>query len=99
MTTINKKGILKRDNEYFRELNVNNIDDLDALYFYDKINYSADNKKKDRDKSINSIYEKIPKLNLDYDYIEQCKEKEFNKIDESKLTTFQKIALKFNNND
>ena len=87
----------KRDNEYFKQLNKKNIDDLDALYFYDKIinknNYGKRTKEKTFDKK------NIPKLNLDYNYIEKCKQKEIDKINEANLTPFQKIALHFENSE
>ena len=88
----NKKEI-KRGNEYFKMLNKKNVNDLDALYFYDKIkdknDYAHDSKEK----------RSIPKLNLDANYIEKCKQKELDKINEANLTPFQKIALQFENTE
>jgi len=91
----------ERDNNYITELNKKNLNDLDAIYFFDKIN----NKKymniktiaKDTNK-INNMNKKgklIPELNLDPDYIEECKTKELLKLEEENLTAFQKIALQF----
>ena len=74
---------LKRNNSYFRYLNTKNIDDLDALYFFDKVEYNQ-NEEKD-----------IPKLNLEQKHIEKCIQKELIKRNEKNLTPFQKIALQF----
>ena len=74
---------IKRDNKYFKNLNAKNIDDLDALYFFDKIEYNQNNKNE------------IPKLNLECKYIEKCIQKEIIKRNEVNLTPFQKIALQF----
>jgi len=76
---------VKRDyNVFIKELNAKNVDDLDALYFYDKINYYQ----KEGDKE-------IPRLNLEQKYIENCIQKEIIKRNEIKLTPFQKVALQF----
>jgi len=74
---------IKRGNLFFKELNEKNIDDLDALYFFDKVDYNQ-NEEKD-----------IPKLNLEQSYIEKCIQKEIIKRNEDSLTPFQKIALQF----
>ena len=87
-----KKGI-RRDNEYFKMLNKKNVNDLDALYFYDKIKYNSSYDFESKEK------ENIPKLNLDAKYIEKCKQKELDKINEVHLTPFQKIALQFENTE
>ena len=79
-----------RDNNYFTELNKRNLNDLDAIYFFDKIN----NNKIDSNLKNDKI-EQIPELNLDPDYIEKCKEKELLKMEEEHLTPFQRIALHF----
>ena len=85
--SIDYKG--KRDNSYFKDLNEKNIDDLDALYFFDKIEYNQnDNNKKE-----------MPKLNLEEKYIEKCIQKEIIKRNEINLTPFQKIALQFEMSD
>ena len=66
------------------------MNDLDAIYFFDKItNNNIDSNMK------NNKIELIPELNLDPDYIEKCKEKELLKMEEEHLTPFQKIALQF----
>ena len=78
---------LKRDNIYFANLNVKNIDDLDALYFFDKIEYNQNPENE------------IPKLNLESKYIEKCIQKEIIKRNEVNLTPFQKIALQFEMSD
>ena len=74
---------IKRDNSFFKELNAKNIDDLDALYFFDKVEYNQNDEKE------------IPKLNLEQKYIEKCIQKEIIKRNEENLTPFQKIALQF----
>ena len=75
--------IKKRDNLYFKNLNVKNLDDLDALYFFDKVEYNQNNGKE------------MPKLNLEQKHIEKCIQKEIIKRNEAILTPFQKIALQF----
>ena len=77
----------KRDNSYFKDLNTKNIDDLEALYFFDKIEYKQSDKKE------------MPKLNLEEKYIEKCIQKEIIKRNEINLTPFQKIALQFEMSD
>ena len=78
------------DNNYFTQLNKRNLNDLDAIYFFDKItNNNIDSNMK------NNKIELIPELNLDPDYIEKCKEKELLKMEEEHLTPFQRIALHF----
>jgi len=74
---------LKRDNNYFKQLNTKNLNDLDALYFFDKVKYNQNEEKE------------VPKLNLDEDYIEKCIQKEVIKKNVKNLTPFQKIALQF----
>ena len=74
---------IKRGNLFFKSLNEKNIDDLDALYFFDKVDYNQ-NEEKD-----------IPKLNLEQSYIDRCIHKEIIKRIEDNLTPFQKIALQF----
>ena len=76
---------IKRDyNVFIKNLNIKNIDDLDALYFYDKINYNQNEGDKD-----------IPKLNLEQNHIENCIQKEIIRRNEINLTPFQKVALQF----
>ena len=82
-----------RDNNYFAELNKRNLNDLDALYFFDKINNN--NIETNANKEKNHKVDLIPELNLDPDYIERCKEKELIKMEEEHLTPFQRIALHF----
>ena len=67
-----------------RNINAKNIDDLDALYFFDKVNYNQ-----------NDGGKKIPKLNLEEKFIENCIKKEIIKRNEINLTPFQKVALQF----
>ena len=73
------------------------MNDLDAIYFFDKIN----NHSKTNEKSGNNINYKsnkgdiVPQLNLDPEYIEDRKTKELLKLEEANLTPFQKIALHF----
>ena len=71
------------NNSFIKKLNAKNVDDLDALYFMDKINY------------IQNDVEQIPKLNLEPKYIEKCMKKELIKRNEVKMTPFQKIAMQF----
>ena len=99
----NKSRLIKRDNYYFAELNKKNLDDLDAIYFFDKINPSVNGKiVMNNDDNMGNNYNYIsnngdivPELNLDPDYIENCKNKEILKMEEANLTPFQKIALQF----
>ena len=92
----NKTNEIK-DNNYFIQLNKRNLNDLDAIYFFDKIN----NHSKTNEKSGNNINYKsnkgdiVPQLNLDPEYIEDRKTKELLKLEEANLTPFQKIALQF----
>ena len=78
----NKKG-----NTYLKSLNIKNIDDLDALYFFDKIEYNQNEEKN------------IPRLNLEQKHIEKCIQNEIIKKNEINLTPFQKIALQFDMSD
>ena len=84
-----------KDNSYFVKLNKKNLNDLDAIYFFDKV--SNNNHKNDGNKNNfkNNRGDLVPQLNLDPDYIEECKTKELLKIEEENLTPFQKIALQF----
>lgn len=99
----NKYGKIKRNNYYFAQLNKKNLDDLDAIYFFDKINSNINGKivKNNKDNIENNYNyvsnngELVPELNLDPDYIEDCKNKELLKIEEANLTPFQRIALHF----
>ena len=77
----------QKKNLYLKKLNMKNIDDLDALYFFDKIEYSQNEKKE------------IPKLNLEQKHIEKCIQKEIINRNEINLTPFQKIALQFDMSD
>ena len=96
---------ISRNNEYLIELNKKNLNDLDAIYFFDKINDKNSKNKNNKSESnqknnnhsnyINNKGEIIPELNLDPNYIEECKNKELLKIEEENLTPFQKIALQF----
>lgn len=78
---------LKKGNAYLKSLNIKNIDDLDALYFFDKIEYNQNEEKN------------IPKLNLEQKHIEKCIQNEIIKKNEINLTPFQKIALQFDMSD
>ena len=100
----NKFSKLKRNNFYFTQLNRKNLDDLDAIYFFDKINNNRDGKKviNNNKESLGNNYnyinnngEIVPELNLDPKYIEDCKAKELLKIEEAHLSPFQRIALQF----
>ena len=100
----NKYGKIKRNNYYFAQLNKKNLDDLDAIYFFDKINTNINGKiviNNNNDNIVNNYNyisnngELVPELNLDPDYIEDCKNKELLKIEEANLTPFQRIALQF----
>ena len=98
-----KTGKLKRNNYYFAQLNKKNLDDLDAIYFFDKINNDEKRRivKNNKNNIINNYNyisnngELVPQLNLDPEYIEDCKTKELLKIEEANLTPFQEIALQF----
>ena len=100
LKSINKSKS-KRDNNYFLELNKKNLNDLDAIYFFDKIQNCNDvNVKLNKNTGNKNNYktnkgEVIPQLNLDPNYIEECKTKELLKMEEENLTPFQKIALQF----
>ena len=78
---------IKRGNLFFKELNEKNIDDLDALYFFDKVDYNQ-NEEKD-----------IHKLNLEQRYIEKYIQKEKKKKNEDNLNKKKKIALQFEMQD
>ena len=77
----------KKDNTFIKKLNEKNINDLDSLYFLDKIDYKQNEN------------DEIPKLNLDQKYIDNCIKNELIKRNEVKLTPFQKIALQFEMKD
>ncbi len=77
----------QKKNLYLKKLNMKNIDDLDALYFFDKIEYNQNEEKN------------IPKLNLEQKHIEKCIQNEIIKKNEINLTPFQKIALQFDMSD
>ena len=97
----NKLEKIKRNNYYFVQLNKNNLDDLDAIYFFDKINNDlngkivVNNEIGNNYNYISNNGEIVPQLNLDPKYIEDCKSKELLKIEEEHLTPFQRIALQF----
>ena len=100
----NKKNKIKKNNYYFTQLNKKNLDDLDAIYFFDKVNNNINRKIIINDNNENLVNnynyitnngEIIPELNLDPKYIEDCKNKELLKIEETHLTPFQRIALQF----
>ena len=88
-----------KDKKYLVKLNKKNLNDLDAIYFFDKININKNSKT--NKKEGNKINQKrknsnvIPRLNLEPDYIEDCKTKELLKLEEANLTHFQRIALQF----
>ena len=91
----NENGENGKNNSYFIKLNKKNLNDLDAIYFFDKV--SNNNHKNDGNKNNykNNRGDLVPQLNLDPEYIEECKTKELLKIEEENLTPFQKIALQF----
>ena len=91
----NENGENEKNNSYFIKLNKKNLNDLDAIYFFDKV--SNNNHKNDGNKNNykNNRGDLVPQLNLDPEYIEECKTKELLKIEEENLTPFQKIALQF----
>ena len=95
----NKVNDVKRDNNYFTKLNIQNINDLDAIYFCDKIQNNKTSKTNKKNGNIinlqNNKGDLVPQLNLDPDYIEECKTKELLKLEEENLTPFQRIALQF----
>ena len=102
----NKFEKLRRNNYYYAQINRKNLDDLDAIYFFDRINANNTNGKivinKNDIENVGNDYnfvsndgEVVPHLNLDPKYIEDCKNKEIQRIDEEHLTPFQRIALKF----
>ena len=95
----NKVNDVKRDNNYFTKLNIQNINDLDAIYFCDKIQNNKTSKTNQKNGNIinlqNNKGDLVPQLNLDPDYIEECKTKELLKLEEENLTPFQRIALQF----
>lgn len=102
---LNKNDKFNRNNYYFAQLNKKNIDDLDAIYFFDKINNGNINRKiiinnngdnlSNNYNYINNKGEIVPELNLDPKYIEDCKKRELLKIEEAHLTPFQRVALQF----
>ena len=106
---MNEMMVIQKDNQFFFNLNKENLDDLDALYFLDKININVtgnknngfylNNKYKDNDNKMNNYLSNngdiIPLINLDPDYMESCKKKELKKLEEKHLTQFQRIALQF----
>ena len=94
----------RRNNDYFTQLNKNNLNDLNAIYFFDKINNNINGKiiMNNNNENFGNNYnyisnsgEIVPELNLDPQYIEECKRKELIKIEEENLTPFQRIALQF----
>ena len=99
-----KMSQFKRNNYYFAQLNKKNIDDLNAIYFFDKVNNNINGKiviNNNNENSgnnynyISNSGEVVPELNLDPEYIEECKKRELLKIEEENLTPFQRIALQF----
>ena len=102
---MNEITTAKKDSQFFFNLNKENVDDLDALYFLDKVNMSnnknnsSNNKDKENNNQMNNYHSNngdiIPFINLDPDYMESCKKKEFKKLEEKHLTQFQRIALQF----
>ena len=89
-----------KNNYLLAQLNKKNLDDLESIYFFDKINGKNTirlNNSEEQNKSnyMDNNGEIVPELNLDPTYIEKCKKKELLKIEEAHLTPFQKIALEF----
>ena len=94
----NKTNEIKNNN-YITQLNKKNLNDLDAIYFFDKI-YNNSKTNEINGKNNNNNYKSnkgdiVPQLNLDPEYIEDRKNKELLKLEEANLTPFQKIALQF----
>ena len=88
-SNINKKmkkyiSLNDNNNSFIQKLNKKNVDDLEALYFPDKINYIQ-----------SEAEQNIPKLNLEQNFIDKCIKKEFIKRSDINLSPFQKIALQF----
>ena len=101
---------LLKKNKFFYDLNKDNLDDLDALYFFDKINmdavgnknnsfYCSNNKlainKNKMHNFLTNNGDVIPQINLDNKYIETCQQNELKKFAEKNLNTFQRIMLEF----
>ena len=82
------------------KLNKKNLNDLEAIYFFDKVRNNKASNNNHKNEGHNNNYknnrgELVPQLNLDPEYIEDCKTKELLKIEGANLTPFQKIALQF----
>ena len=83
----NLSCFLPKKNKFFFDLNKDNLNDLDALYFFDKINmdavgnknnsfYCSNNKfttnKNKMHNYLTNNGDVIPQINLDHDYIKNC---------------------------
>ena len=94
----NKTNEIKNNN-YLTQLNKKNLNDLDAIYFFDKIYNNSKTNEINGNNNINNYKSNkgdiVPQLNLDPEYIEDRKNKELLKLEEANLTPFQKIALQF----
>ena len=96
----NKRNEDEKDNSYLVKLNKKNLNDLEAIYFFDKVRNNKASNNNHKNEGYNNNYknnrgELVPQLNLDPEYIEDCKTKELLKIEGANLTPFQKIALQF----
>ena len=91
-----KKYYKSESQNRIEELNKKNIFDLNALYFYEKVNMKSD---------FNSVPKSnfgdlVPTLNLDFEKNEKIneekkKEEIQKKINENKLSFIEKVALSF----
>ena len=94
-----KKNFKSETQNKIEEFNKKNIFDLNALYFYDKVNMKSE---------FDSVPKKnngdlIPPLDLDFEKQERLKEEKRNeelmkKIKENKLSFIEKVALSFDLN-
>ena len=89
-----------KNNCLLAQLNKKNLDDLESIYFFDKVTGKNtirlnNSGKQNKYNYMDNNGEIVPELNLDPNYIEKCKKKELLKIEEAHLTPFQKIALEF----